>query len=146
MILSVFGKRSNLHFLFLQEFLKYGSVPMQGIHLKQNFSAYLSSNPSKVTALDFHQWDFFFHYLHLCMFLLFAGSLATRDPMKMSHLQSPVRRHDGALMGARTWMLNQVTFYELTHYIMNTAGTKQIKMDAILWPLFLFRANPVTVK
>lgn len=40
--------------LFLQEFLRYGSIPMQGIHLKQNFSAYLSNNFPKVIVLNSH--------------------------------------------------------------------------------------------
>lgn len=69
----------------------------------------------------------------MLFFLLLVDSLAhpaTRDPVKTSLLQSPVRRHDGALTAARTWTLSQVTVPRLTHYIR--AGTGQIKMEAIL--------------
>lgn len=33
----------SLFLLYLQEFLHYGSIPMQSSHMKQNYAAYLSS-------------------------------------------------------------------------------------------------------
>lgn len=36
---------------YLQEFMQYGSIPMQTNHMKQNYAAYLSSNFPMVNIL-----------------------------------------------------------------------------------------------
>lgn len=46
----ILGRRTRFHispFSFisdLQEFMQYGSIPMQSSHTKQNYAAYLSNN------------------------------------------------------------------------------------------------------
>lgn len=39
-----------MSFFSNQEFLQYGSVPMQSSHMKQNFAAYLSNNFPQVIS------------------------------------------------------------------------------------------------
>lgn len=47
-------------FSYLQEFLQYGSIPIQNNHMKQNFAAYLSNNfPMVIILKSPSGWGFF---------------------------------------------------------------------------------------
>lgn len=51
------------NFSVLQEFIHYGSVPMQYNHLKPNYAAYLSSNFPTVIILNYPKGSHCFIFL-----------------------------------------------------------------------------------
>lgn len=44
------------YFPDLQEYMQYGSIPMQTTHMKQNYAAYLSNNFPMVIIFKFLEW------------------------------------------------------------------------------------------